>query len=117
AEDGIRDWSVTGVEACAPPVCRRRRNRHALTRFGRARLPHRETWSFSACRGAVQTVSGENLGRRFPRKAAAPSGASWPLNPRNSMPSEASKIGPAARSQLLSAYLVQRIAVGPPSPT
>src|SRR6516165_4003005 len=31
------------------------------------------------------------------------------------MPSEASKIGPAARSQLLSAYLVQRIAFGAPS--
>src|SRR3989339_1419293 len=24
AEDGIRDWSVTGVQTCALPICRRR---------------------------------------------------------------------------------------------
>ncbi len=56
-----------------------------------------------------------NLGGRFSRNAATPSGSSGPEKPRNSMPSDASKIGPAARSQLLSAYLVQRIAFGAPS--
>src|SRR5262249_47824825 len=25
AEDGIRDWSVTGVQTCALPICRRHR--------------------------------------------------------------------------------------------
>src|SRR5262249_55226930 len=80
--------------------CRRWRDRGALGHAGRP---------------AVQTASGENLGGRFSRKAAAPSGASRPPKPRNSMPSEASKIGPAARSQLLRAYLVERIAFGAPS--
>src|SRR5262249_57829247 len=27
AEDGIRDWSVTGVQTCALPICCRRRRR------------------------------------------------------------------------------------------
>src|SRR5438046_3333050 len=27
AEDGIRDWSVTGVQTCALPICDRRRGR------------------------------------------------------------------------------------------
>src|SRR5262245_14410975 len=61
------------------------------------------------------TPSDGNRGGRFSRSAATPSGSSAPEKPRNSMPSEASKIGPAARSQLLSAYLVQRIAFGAPS--
>src|SRR5437016_12098885 len=26
AEDGIRDWSVTGVQTCALPICARRTN-------------------------------------------------------------------------------------------
>src|SRR5262249_57593679 len=26
AEDGIRDWSVTGVQTCALPICRHRQN-------------------------------------------------------------------------------------------
>jgi hypothetical protein len=46
------------------------------------------------------------------RLAATPSDASGPLKPRNSSASELSKIGPAERSQLLSAYFVQLIAVG-----
>src|SRR5262249_10829828 len=53
--------------------------------------------------------------RAFRAKPPAPSGAWCPRKPRNSMPSEASKTGPAARSQLLRAYLVHRIAVGAPS--
>src|SRR5260370_19983930 len=61
------------------------------------------------------TPSDGNRGGRFSRSAATPSGSSAPEKPRNSMPSEASKIGPAARIQLLSAYLVQRIAFGAPS--
>ena len=54
------------------------------------------------------------LGRRFSRIAATPSRTSGPSKPRNSSPSEVSKIGPAWRSQLFSAYLVQRIALCEP---
>src|SRR3981189_3773409 len=58
------------------------------------------------------TPSREKLGGRFSRSAAAPSGSSCPLKPRNSMPSEASKMGPAAGRQLLRADFVPRMAVG-----
>lgn len=56
-----------------------------------------------------------NLGGRFPRTAASPSRTSASRKPRNSSASEASKLGPASRSQLLSACLVQRIAVALPA--
>src|SRR5258706_1395753 len=32
AEDGIRDWSVTGVQTCALPICPFRRGRPAAVR-------------------------------------------------------------------------------------
>ncbi len=41
-----------------------------------------------------------------------PSTTSGPEKPMNSMAREASKVGPAMRSQLLSACLVQRTAAG-----
>src|SRR5690606_11717442 len=54
-------------------------------------------------------------GGRFSRTARTPSATSGPVNPRNSMASEASNAGPARRSQLLSAYLVSRMASGEPA--
>src|SRR5437016_9133320 len=36
AEDGIRDWSVTGVQTCALPICYIRRG--SATPQGRSRL-------------------------------------------------------------------------------
>ena len=47
--------------------------------------------------------------------AARPARASASLNPKNSRASEVSKLGPANLSQLLSACLVQRIAVALPA--
>lgn len=44
-----------------------------------------------------------------------PSRTSGPANPMNSSASEVSKVGPARRNQLLSAYLVQRMAVCEPA--
>src|SRR5256885_4681295 len=38
AEDGIRDYKVTGVQTCALPICRRRR-RGRRRRAGRPRRP------------------------------------------------------------------------------
>jgi len=54
-------------------------------------------------------------GGRFSRSEAMPSCTSGPVKPRNSSASEVSKLGPAMRSQLLSAYFVQRSAVGEPA--
>src|SRR5262249_58049521 len=34
AEDGIRDWSVTGVQTCALPICRHQGPPAARTRLG-----------------------------------------------------------------------------------
>src|ERR1700736_1798147 len=59
-------------------------------------------------------MSRSNAGRRFSRAAANPSRTSANLNPRNSSASEVSKLGPARRNQLLSACLVQRMAVALP---
>ena len=56
-----------------------------------------------------------NCGGRFSRCEARPSFTSGPAKPMNSSASEASKVGPAWRSQLLSAYLVQRMALCAPS--
>src|SRR5258708_540835 len=56
-------------------------------------------------------LSRSKSGRRFSRAAANPSRTSASLKPRNSSASEVSKLGPANRSQLFSACLVQRIAV------
>src|SRR5258708_10733389 len=60
-------------------------------------------------------VGASKLGRRFSRAADNPSRTSLSLNPRNSRASDVSKLGPARRSQLLSACLVQRIAVALPA--
>src|SRR5690606_19698498 len=54
------------------------------------------------------------LGARRSRRLATPSLTSGPAKPMNSTASEVSKVGPIMRSQLLSAYLVQRIAVVEP---
>src|SRR2546421_12858807 len=59
---------------------------------------------------AQSGLSGENCGLRFSRWDARPSLTSGLENPRNSSASDVSKIGPAARSQLFSASLVQRMA-------
>jgi hypothetical protein len=48
---------------------------------------------------------------RLARAAAIPSRTSSNLNPKNSSASDVSKLGPAKRSQLLRACLVNRIAV------
>ena len=53
-------------------------------------------------------------GCRFSFRLARPSRTSGPAKPRNSSASEASKVGPAMRSQLFSVYLVQLIALGAP---
>src|SRR5262249_56507995 len=37
AEDGIRDWSVTGVQTCALPICRSRSWKATATRRGSSR--------------------------------------------------------------------------------
>src|SRR5438046_3969953 len=37
AEDGIRDWSVTGVQTCALPICLRRLRDAGILRGERAR--------------------------------------------------------------------------------
>ena len=55
-----------------------------------------------------------NTGLRFSRCEARPSRASAPEKPSSSSAVEVSKIGPLTRSQLLSAYLVQRIALCAP---
>src|SRR5256885_8239469 len=39
AEDGIRDYKVTGVQTCALPICLRRRHRGAGARVPQARRP------------------------------------------------------------------------------
>src|SRR5262249_56738437 len=33
AEDGIRDWSVTGVQTCALPICYREAHKNGLKRY------------------------------------------------------------------------------------
>src|SRR5262249_56982183 len=60
-------------------------------------------------------LSGEKRGLRFSRCEARPSRTSGLENPKNSSANDVSNVGPAARSQLLSAYLVQRMALGAPS--
>src|SRR5690606_39426809 len=46
AEDGIRDFHVTGVQTCALPICRQRpaRRRPAATAAGRRRGNAAEAW-------------------------------------------------------------------------
>ena len=56
-----------------------------------------------------------NTGLRFSLIAAMPSLSSGPVKAWNSNAREASKIGPAMRSQWFIVYLVRRIAVGGPS--
>ena len=56
-----------------------------------------------------------NSGSRFSLSELTPSLASPLVNPSISSAVEASKVGPARRSQLFSAYLVQRMALGAPS--
>src|SRR5258706_10759408 len=53
AEDGIRDWSVTGVQTCALPILRRRRGAadHGA-RDGRARGADRRAGRAPAARAA-----------------------------------------------------------------
>src|SRR6059058_2560328 len=58
--------------------------------------------------------SAGKLGLRFSRCEATPSFASGPVKPSTSSASDASKAGPAMRSQLLSEYLVHRSAVCAP---
>ena len=55
-----------------------------------------------------------NSGWRFSRSDAMPSRTSGPVKPRNSRANEVSKVGPARRSQLLSEYLVKRMALALP---
>src|SRR6516162_2674373 len=58
--------------------------------------------------------SGGKEGLRFSRCDASPSRTSAPLKPSISSAVDVSKRGPLTRSQLLSAYLVQRIALCAP---
>src|SRR5437016_10166581 len=56
AEDGIRDWSVTGVQTCALPILSLvrylPRPRHSTNRSSRTRLlPARSSWASRACGG------------------------------------------------------------------
>src|SRR5258706_14406223 len=47
AEDGIRDWSVTGVQTCALPISRRRRSSGSTSsgaRWSRAKQRRPATW-------------------------------------------------------------------------
>src|SRR5262249_6193369 len=84
-------------------------------------LDHRHFDCGFVCRSKLRSaerysgLSGEKLGLRFSRWDARPSFTSGLENPRNSSANEVSKIGPAARSQLLGADLVQRMACGAPS--
>ena len=55
-----------------------------------------------------------NFDGRFSLSEATPSRTSGPENPKNSNASDASKVGPAKRNQLLSAYLVHLIALCEP---
>ena len=66
-------------------------------------------------RPAYTPELGGKAGLRFSRCAASPSATSGPVKPNISSASDVSKAGPACRSQLLSEYLVQRIALCAPS--
>src|SRR5690606_11595547 len=87
-----------------------------------AKLASRSRWPWppaldprgAAARGANVTAatpysgdSDPNRGGRLARSEASPSSASGSVKPKNSRAVDVSKIGPAHRNQLLSAYLVQ----------
>ena len=59
--------------------------------------------------------SGSKTGSRFSRSEARPSRISGPTKPSLYNAVEATNAGPMARSQSLSAYLVQRIELGAPA--
>ena len=61
--------------------------------------------------GSIHDATLQYFGARRSRRLATPSCTSGPAKPMNSSASEVSKLGPAWRYQLLSDYLVQRMAV------
>src|SRR5262249_57586657 len=66
AEDGIRDWSVTGVQTCALPIFHRIRplgGRHGQAHLARAELPRHaaklaKQIGRASCRERVQISGG-----------------------------------------------------------
>src|SRR5258706_8777343 len=67
AEDGIRDWSVTGVQTCALPISGgRERLRHVSRRGDPAPTSHR-----ASCRPAPWSACRRVEGRARPRARAA----------------------------------------------
>src|SRR2546430_13151141 len=72
AEDGIRDLTVTGVQTCALPISRRRRQRPSTNRQGHcATAGACGSWKGTRarvcrgryCRNAIPTDGAGNLGR------------------------------------------------------
>src|SRR5256885_12367724 len=56
AEDGIRDYKVTGVQTCALPISILRTRRELLLRTGRASRTAMSTWSCSRLTKCVSVV-------------------------------------------------------------
>jgi hypothetical protein len=83
-----------------------------LCGYSRPLLALLASWRFNRSYSDATPVK---LGRRFSRMAAMPSRTSGPAKPRNSRARDASKLGPARRSQLLRVYLVQRMALCDPA--
>src|SRR5215213_8183728 len=98
AEDGIRDWSVTGVQTCALPICPRDgRQVRGRGRPPRAALPSAEADPVPAGSSAVVPESPLRGGRAVPPAAA-------PL----SVAGEPGRRGPALTDRPFSAGAPQR---------
>src|SRR5256885_2766668 len=70
AEDGIRDYKVTGVQTCALPICNHGRV-HRLPRGGTRRRDPRRDWGFPA-----RVSHHRALGSPFPSRGQEPTGES-----------------------------------------
>src|SRR5438046_7016195 len=81
AEDGIRDWSVTGVQTCALPISQRRQAKDARGGGDHPSPPHRHQLQIGGevgARGGEGVVTREDVPvggvRRDRRRTAEPLG-------------------------------------------
>src|SRR5262249_57891575 len=69
AEDGIRDWSVTGVQTCALPICRDRDSGAVAISTGSGDYADQTEATFLALGVPYSTLSGAALEDRLPHRS------------------------------------------------
>src|SRR5690606_41141158 len=98
AEDGIRDFHVTGVQTCALPICWHKLEKAAIETGAPMPPTHRALDDAQACRHVVLSMAGVATPRRAPtvRVPARPA-ASPAVAPR----SEERRVGKEVRGWLV----------------